>query len=255
MLRSKLTRSKPHSNIQRRVENSITPSSNRTVEAKTSAAPFNFGTTPLFTPEGNASSIKGKMSEKALMASANVNAVSLLQASRPRLRSVLELVSNDEFTAKAGAEEWATYRAIKKWLKVDFLKDKDKFMWALDVAGALISKNANDIHPKQVRREKGHQYCKTKGGGEAYATAIVGDSNQIINYCEPFFKKGPQCQRNVTIHERFHLVGIGHGEDAKGNETKQKNRTTSQALNSADDMTDLVKEVLGEKIWVCSKDL
>jgi hypothetical protein len=56
----------------------------------------------------------------------------------------------------------------------------------------------------------------------------------------------------VVIHERFHLAGAHHGEDPSGKATTQALRTTAEALDSADDLMDLVKDVMNQEIFVCN---
>jgi hypothetical protein len=59
-----------------------------------------------------------------------------------------------------------------------------------------------------------------------------------------FTKDGPNCRRDVVTHEFFHLMGVAHGGGALLGPTIRSAITTpAQALNSADNLAQLVAEL------------
>ena len=188
---------------------------------------------------------KGK-SKKEIATEANTSGLFLMIDALPKLKRLKNLVEANQLD-KATHQDAVTLKAVQFWLKVDVINGRAKFLKALDQAIHLVNENVVTL-PHLVIRPKGHERCKAKKG-EAFATAVVKDPNQVINVCEPFFAKGPICRRNVIVHERFHLVGVGHGEDAGGKATTQKSRTTEQALNSAHDLVDMLNDVLSQPMF------
>ncbi len=73
---------------------------------------------------------------------------------------------------------------------------------------------------------------------------------------DQFFKDGPNCQRDVLTHEWFHLVSVnrGAGRNAKGaviTVPRTSITTMQNALDSADNLTQLVSEITTGKFDFC----
>lgn len=129
-----------------------------------------------------------------------------------------------------------TINALGTWLKVK--PGDSNFLATLQQARALMSQNLGLT--VQVRRQaQTHPDCN----GNPFAVANIGQPAAGIRCCDAFFNTGPNCQRDVITHEHFHLVGLGHGEDKIGQATTRATMTTEQALNSADNMAQLVSEI------------
>jgi peptidoglycan hydrolase-like protein with peptidoglycan-binding domain len=145
-----------------------------------------------------------------------------------------------------------TLRAVQQWLHLD-VAGLAGFLSAVDRAIALMEQNM--LHATRLaRRRQSHPDCQVTPG--TIASSRIGDRAGVINFCETFFHRGPQCQRNVATHERFHLAGIGHGElEGRAPPEAPAARTTDQALNHADDMTDLAKDATGQPIIACDAGL
>jgi hypothetical protein len=137
-----------------------------------------------------------------------------------------------------------TIKAVETWLRVR-VSDLPGFLSASDAALALM-KSARAVDGPPRRAASGE--CKPG----ALAQAAPGDTGGPVTCCDRWFTKGPQCQRNAMTHERFHLAGAVHGQSTEGFIFPAAGRTTEEALNSADDLTDLVKHVAGEAIVACA---
>jgi peptidoglycan hydrolase-like protein with peptidoglycan-binding domain len=137
-----------------------------------------------------------------------------------------------------------TIKAVETWLRVQ-VTDLPTFLAAADSALGLM-KSARGVDGAPRRATTGE--CNS---GD-FARAVPGDTGGPVICCDLWFQKGPQCRRNTMTHERFHLAGVVHGESPEGFIFPAAGRTTEEALNSADDLTDLVKHVAGEAIVACA---
>jgi hypothetical protein len=164
----------------------------------------------------------------------------------------LRTLSSEGKLDKATKQDANTLRAVQKWLRLDFNR-RQEFSEKLDKAVGLMRRflTVVPIVPAKITGTDPKANCKPGN----LATAYVGDPNGVVHFCDDFFPKGPQCQRNIVIHERFHLAGIHHGEAKDGKSTEASKRSPDEALNSADDMMDLVKDVMGQPIVACSTGL
>jgi len=75
---------------------------------------------------------------------------------------------------------------------------------------------------------------------------------------DPFFTvDGPNCWRDVITHEFFHFLGIDHGGGPPDAPTpRDQIRTSRQALDSADNLAQLVAELVtpGAKTDACARE-
>ncbi len=94
---------------------------------------------------------------------------------------------------------------------------------------------------------------KTSSGGpiemrrvsDGFHASVDGNPDHGIALGEPFFAAdGPLCRRDVITHEFFHFLGVKHGGGALDGPTLRDRITTpQQALNSADNLAQLVSEL------------
>lgn len=85
------------------------------------------------------------------------------------------------------------------------------------------------------------------------ALSYVGKPDLGIDCGDSFFTiKGPNCRRDVITHEFFHLFGVKHGGQPIGKGTDQHLITTpDQALDSADNLAQLVSEIMNGRTNAC----
>jgi hypothetical protein len=169
----------------------------------------------------------------------------LTMDAKARIDRLRDLVSTGKLD-QATKEDAHTLKALQKWLHLDVTKDRAGFVTAVDSLTSIMTSNISMA--KNPSRHTTPDPCPTLPGSIAWAKP--GDSNAVITYCDTFFKKGPQCQRNVILHERYHLAGAQ--KDDRGRIVPQANATTAQALDNADDLTDLTKDVMNQEIFVCN---
>src|SRR5258707_15210025 len=144
-----------------------------------------------------------------------------------------------------------TLGAVQRWLHINLQRDGlARFLFVVDRAINLIERNLA-IKSAGISRKQNQFPCRSG----ARALSVIGDSRGLIFCCgESFFCAGPECQRNVITHERFHLAGIAHGLNPDGSPRLIEPVATStpeEALNNADDMMDLVKDIKRQAILAC----
>lgn len=104
---------------------------------------------------------------------------------------------------------------------------------------------------------------KTSGGQDPalkrtvgnFHARVYGNPDRGVECGDPFFNKdGPNCRRDVITHEFFHFVGVHHGGSSLGGETIRGSITTpEQALDSADNLAQLVSEIMNGKSDACTR--
>ena len=95
-----------------------------------------------------------------------------------------------------------------------------------------------------VRTSKGGDPEMRRTATSAHAETF-GNPDVGVHCGEPFFTvDGPNCRRDVITHEFLHFVGVDHGGGPLGGPTIRHNiLTTMQALDSADNLAQLVAEI------------
>lgn len=151
-------------------------------------------------------------------------------------------LSNDELNKSFGP----SVAAVAKWLNLklgapDYV---EKLRKAQELMGKnmALSTTPPVIHqlPTGPASSKGKVECAVP----AHAWSYTGEPAVGVMCCDPFFNTdGPLCRRDVLTHEYFHLVGLHHGEGSDGKSTSRDKMTTDQALNSADNMAQLVSDL------------
>jgi hypothetical protein len=98
-----------------------------------------------------------------------------------------------------------------------------------------------------------HLSLKTAAGADvpmrrvpqSFHAATFGSVDVGLHCGTTFFNRdGPNCRRDVVTHELFHLLGVGHGgQPLNGPTVRSLITTTAQALDSADNLAQLVAEL------------
>jgi hypothetical protein len=130
-------------------------------------------------------------------------------------------------------------KALGKWLNIK--PSNSAFQQVANTATRLIERNWA-LGIKQVKpfyqaptgpqSSMGRVECATP----AYAWSTTDQAD--ISCCDPFINTGPNCRRDVLIHEHFHILGIGEQADKK-----RASITPEQAPDSADNLAQLVLEL------------
>lgn len=81
------------------------------------------------------------------------------------------------------------------------------------------------------------------------------DATVGLEFGELFFTEdGPNCQRDVMTHELFHILGIKHGKsDPSGATTGRTAFTTQECLDSADNLAQLVADIVTGRTDCCTR--
>jgi hypothetical protein len=145
-------------------------------------------------------------------------------------------------------------KAVSKWLNLadfdarlpptEYKAWVTKVVWNVSSARGLMQKNLQLQNDVFVRVPDGFNAC------------VYGPGSDGIECGEPFFsKKGPKCRRDVLTHEVFHLFGVGHGIDPLNGPTVHRfGITPDQSLNSADNLAELVADIIDDATDSCWVD-
>lgn len=170
---------------------------------------------------------------------ATSDAVELMSTARDRLahlRDVLSAGGTVEEDIYDPGEDEIALRAVERWLHVNLQRNgRLVFLRVLNQAISHIEKNLQINSIPEIRP----QICQ-RGG---YAWSLPGDPRRIIKYCDLFFPPhvGPLCRRDVTIHERFHLIGL-----------KRHAVATFGSVFSVQNMVELVRDTAGQPDGNCA---
>jgi hypothetical protein len=195
--------------------------------------------------------VPGGNTDKATMRKAFDASRSTLRAALMKLERLdAELASRAPGVALT-KEGKRMYDAVQTWLKVPPFTPADpaKVMSARTTiikARTLFIKNLNTTVKHFVRIPDND-----------FGSARAGDLDFGVQCGQPFFETGPLCQRDVFTHELFHVVGVGHGEAPGESGAPWADRhivtTPERALNSADNLAQLVAELVGSKTDACMR--
>jgi hypothetical protein len=86
-----------------------------------------------------------------------------------------------------------------------------------------------------------------------FHASVDGDPEHGVACGQPFFTvDGPNCRRDVLTHELFHFLGVHHGGGSLTGATDRSLITTSAAaLDSADNLAQLVSEIMNGRTDAC----
>jgi hypothetical protein len=170
--------------------------------------------------------------DQQTMQSADVRRTGMLLFAQSKLADLATAVRGGTGNSPAVAP---TAAAVTHWLNV--AQGDAAFLSTVEKAQAIISKSLG-IKTRVLRSPEGSTDCKQ----HPYAVSNVGIPVLNIRCCNAFFEAGQECQADVIAHEYFHLAGLHHGE-APGRSTTRAAMNTAQALNSADNMAQMVSEI------------
>ena len=101
----------------------------------------------------------------------------------------------------------------------------------------LQVKNSKGVPPSIQRRAGLGAFGEVQGSAIAHI-------DHGVDCGDAFFNSGPNCHRDVLTHEFFHFLGVGHGGGGPQDATpRDKITTTTQALNSADNLAQMIGEM------------
>jgi hypothetical protein len=133
--------------------------------------------------------------------------------------------------------------AAIKWLNLN-RSDTAACVTHINKAADLILKNL------LVKTSRGGEVVMTHQVGATFWGLTTGNPDNGFKAGDPFFDRGgPNCRRDVVIHEFFHLVGVHHGGGALNAPTIRSTITTpAQSLDSADNLAQLVADLRTFKV-------
>ncbi|MEP7111041.1 MAG: peptidoglycan-binding domain-containing protein [Ferruginibacter sp.] len=142
------------------------------------------------------------------------------------------------------------FNIAAKWLNLD-PSNKDAAVPHLDKASELMLRNIN------LKTSTGTDVQLTRVSANFHAQSTTNSPDLGLRCGTPFFSPdGPNCRRDVVTHEFFHMVGVAHGGGGLNDPTIRSAITTpAQALNSADNLAQLVAELEtpGGKTDACAR--
>ena len=148
-----------------------------------------------------------------------------------------------------GSDDESTFQAVVQWLKVG-ANNPEGALPTVQSARSLTNRNLNLNPPLQrggpitikgVLRSDYHAYSL---GTEA-AGVTCGDVF--------FTTDSAECNRDVMTHECFHMLGVHHGGAPNDPEThRELIKTRAQALDSADNLAQLVSQLATGKTDSCT---
>jgi hypothetical protein len=176
---------------------------------------------------------------------------SSLQVARKALSDLLTGFAREKQGIKLTAFQNRVLISVGRWLKVNTSNTPVARATAAGVVrsamtlmdGNLGVKASNGQHP-MLRRVKGQFHAQ-----------IYGNPDLGVDCGKPFFTvDGPNCRRDVITHEFFHFVGVDHGDGPATSPTIRAKITTPQiALNSADNLAQLVSEIMNGRTDACTR--
>jgi hypothetical protein len=139
--------------------------------------------------------------------------------------------------------------SVGRWLKVN-TASANRAATADVVRRALALFNGN----LGVRTSSGRNPSLRRVAGNFHAQ-VFGDPDRGVELGDPFFTDdGPNCRRDVITHEFFHFLRVGHGGSPTNGPTIRANIVTpDEALDSADNLAQLVSEIMNGRTDACTR--
>jgi len=178
-------------------------------------------------------------------------------ASRTTLRAAVRKMDNLIAAIRASkgqpldATNLRTFIAAVRWLNLNS-KNPAATIPTLQSARDLMNQNAN------LKTSTGADPPLARGGpitvkgptgpvvtSDYHGNSPGGSPDRGTDCGDTFFNDdGPNCRRDVITHEFFHMLGVHHGGGAvDGSTIRQNIKTPSQALDSADNLAQLVAQL------------
>ncbi len=133
--------------------------------------------------------------------------------------------------------------SCRRWLKIDTNQNnaaRGSSTAVIQKAITLMDRNL------AVKTTSGASPTLRRKAGLGAHAQTTGDPNKGVDCGDPFFNiDGPRCRRDVITHEFFHFLGVNHGGGAANAPTPRSSIVTSaQALDSADNLAQLISELM-----------
>ena len=148
------------------------------------------------------------------------------------------------------AEESRILAAVGRWLNVN----PGAPVRALPTIGSAIDLMRRNLNLKTTQ---GVPPSLFRAAGGFHAQVVDPNPATGVQCGDPFFTvDGPNCRRDVITHELFHFLGVHHGGGALNGPTIRSAITTpAQALDSADNISQLVAEIVtpGGRTDACAR--
>lgn len=141
------------------------------------------------------------------------------------------------FAPPISADQQKVLDSAVKWLKLQ-ASDRTRTIIHLAAAISLMRRNL-------AVRTSGGKDPEGKRVAASFHATVDGNPDHGIQLGDPFFGvDGRNCRRDVVTHEFFHFLGVRHGGGPlRGPTIRSAITTPVQALDSADNLAQLVAEV------------
>lgn len=187
--------------------------------------------------------------DAARMAAALKDSRTTLKLARNALTNLLTGLAK-ESTQPLNAFQTRVLISVGRWLKAPTAKNNAARATAKSVIKSAIK--LMDANLAVRTSTGGDPVMKRVTGG--FHAQVFGNPDSGVECGDPFFLvDGPRCRRDVITHEFFHFVGVHHGGGALNAPTPRSSITTSQqALDSADNLAQLVSELMNGTTDACA---
>jgi Putative peptidoglycan binding domain len=176
----------------------------------------------------------GRPSDADIMAAAFRRSRSTLRSARDKLFDLANALRDDKPLSPTLT---GTFNIAAKWLNLS-TSDRKAAVPHLDAATLLMLRHIN------LKTSTGADVPMQRVA-QSFHAATFGSADIGLQCGTSFFDHdGPNCRRDVVTHELFHLLGVGHGgQPLNGPTIRSLITTTAQALNSADNLAQLVAQL------------
>jgi hypothetical protein len=175
-----------------------------------------------------------RVSDADIMAAASRRSRSTVRSARDKLFDLANAIRDNKPLSPTLTR---IFKIAAKWLKLN-TSDPKGALPHLDAVTLLMLRHLN------LQTSTGAPVPMKRVAKDFHA-ATFGSADIGLHCGTPFFTEdGPHCRRDVVTHELFHLLGVGHGgQPLDGPTIRKLITTTAQALNSADNLAQLVAEL------------
>jgi len=219
------------------------------VDVKT-ASLFQLGTGPSFVLASFVpTSAPAGGGDAAIMQAAFKDSRTTLKLARNALTNLLTGFGSERAGRSLNDFQKRVLNSVGKWLKVETAQNT-----AARTRTTAVVQSAINLMDRNLA-------VKTSAGADptfrrvpdAFHAAVDGNPDHGVNCGDHFFTvDGPHCRRDVLTHEFFHFLGVHHGGGAlNGPTVRSAITTTTQALDSADNLAQLVSELVNGKTDAC----
>ncbi len=188
-------------------------------------------------------------SDDAIMLAALQNSRQTLRLATSALRNLLIGFPGEKAGRKLTPFQQRVLISVTRWLKTDKASDNAARARTIVVVQRTITLFERNM---AVRNSSGNNPVMKRVPGGFHAQ-VYGNPDRGVECGDPFFQvDGPKCRRDVITHEFFHFLGVHHGGSALDGPTVRENiKTPDQALDSADNLAQLVSELMDGRRDLC----